>query len=418
MNAIDAWDIDRIDVAAKLIYLRYLDNNYQCNWGKEVYLAHIKVWNNFMEFDNKAKRGADVFLKMFQDIANDIKINNFNFDESPIYIDDRKKMINGSHRLSSAIYYNKPIKARIVPVAKHGMASANWNYFKNRKNIVKQGLEMKYLDSMVTEAVRYNNKVKVVSLFPSASGREQECESILNKYGKIICSKDINFKKSHALNFVRHLYLGETWAGSYENRFRGANTKTRYCYPREGRTRIYLVEFSGDPVKCKEDVRGLYNLGKHSVHINDNQEETIRIANIVFNDNSIHCMNNASIQSYDKFNELLNKFKQWIKDNNLNVDDFCISGSSSLSAYGLREGRDLDFLYSGDSINTNIQGIDCHNKEIGKYCHTNDDIIHDPKNHFWFEGVKFCSLDVIKQMKQKRGESKDKADVNLINTVI
>ena len=62
--------------------------------------------------------------------------------------------------------------------------------------------------------------------------------------------------------------------------------------------------------------------------------------------------------------------------------------------------------------------ISSHNEySHGRYDKTIDDIIYNPKNHFYYNGIKFASLDIIKALKTRRGEEKDKVDVELINTV-
>ena len=85
--------------------------------------------------------------------------------------------------------------------------------------------------------------------------------------------------------------------------------------------------------------------------------------------------------------------------------------------YGLREGNDLDYLHNdGEIIGHNM--IHSHNEySHGRY-HTNkDDIIYNPSNHFYYDDIKFASLDVVRQLKEKRGEPKDHVDLELIESV-
>ena len=39
-------------------------------------------------------------------------------------------------------------------------------------------------------------------------------------------------------------------------------------------------------------------------------------------------------------------------------------------------------------------------------------------NHFYYNGIKFASLDIVKSLKVNRWEEKDKIDVELINSVL
>ena len=53
--------------------------------------------------------------------------------------------------------------------------------------------------------------------------------------------------------------------------------------------------------------------------------------------------------------------------------------------------------------------------ENGKiYYHIHkDEIIYNPENYFYFNGFKFATLNVIKKMKEKRGEPKDINDIKI-----
>ena len=144
----------------------------------------------------------------------------------------------------------------------------------------------------------------------------------------------------------------------------------------------------------------------------------MRLARCLLNNNSIHFMNNSNLPPYQNFQEQLNYFKNWIIQNGLDIEDYCVSASSILSMYGLREGNDLDYLHNG----LEIQGhnmVHSHNEYgIDKYHTHRDDIIYNPLNHFYYDDIKFASLDVVKQLKQKRGEPKDIIDIKFIDGVI
>ena len=86
-----------------------------------------------------------------------------------------------------------------------------------------------------------------------------------------------------------------------------------------------------------------------------------------------------------------------------------------MSAYGIREGQDLDYLYGGNvSPMKGNHLINEHNKEIHNYTVRKDDILYNDFNHFYFDGVKFASMGVIHDLKQKRSEPKDIRDIELI----
>ena len=56
-------------------------------------------------------------------------------------------------------------------------------------------------------------------------------------------------------------------------------------------------------------------------------------------------------------------------------------------------------------------------KWLSYYKEKKDDIIYDPLKYFYFNGLKFATLEVVKQMKI-RNESKDLIDLELINKIL
>jgi hypothetical protein len=104
--------------------------------------------------------------------------------------------------------------------------------------------------------------------------------------------------------------------------------------------------------------------------------------------------------------------------NSFDKDDFCVDASAVLSVYGLRDCRDVDFLYLKDFIETGTEDYSCHNHEAKYYPIHKDEIVVNPLNHFYYKGVKFASPLIIKTMKQIRCEEKDMKDVQLLNNVL
>ena len=115
----------------------------------------------------------------------------------------------------------------------------------------------------------------------------------------------------------------------------------------------------------------------------------------------------------------MNYFEQYLIENNLDFEDYCITASSVLSLYGLREGKDLDYLHFNPHIIKGHPDISSHNEYgVERYSKHKDDIIFNPENHFYYGNLKVASLEIVKALKEKRGEEKDYIDINLINKVI
>ena len=87
-----------------------------------------------------------------------------------------------------------------------------------------------------------------------------------------------------------------------------------------------------------------------------------------------------------------------------------------MAAYGIRDTGDLDYLHDRNFPNKKLAPKITSHEGWTQYYHTTaEDILLNPRLHFYFSGIKFATLDVVREMKIKRWEKKDRRDVELIN---
>ena len=145
--------------------------------------------------------------------------------------------------------------------------------------------------------------------------------------------------------------------------------------------------------------------------MSDFTEDTFRICSSLLNENSIHFLNNGTNNISEKTKELLKKYFKKIEENN---EDYCLTSSLIMEMYGLRQAKDIDYLHKDNKI-LKLDKTDVHDDNWLKYYHIHkDEIIYNPNYHFYFNGFKFSSIEVIKKMKQNRNENKDINDLKLI----
>ena len=113
--------------------------------------------------------------------------------------------------------------------------------------------------------------------------------------------------------------------------------------------------------------------------------------------------------NFPNFNKLFEKLKQFCKENNIDTKKICITSSSVLSVYGIRDCGDMDLFIDKKYVdifkktpfdNDNKYTIDKH------YSKHFEDIIYNPDNHFYFQGIKFCNLSIILDYKKYRVKNK------------
>ena len=409
-KAIDFLSPNRFDLIAKLIYVKFRDLKIQSDFARRLYLEHINAFNGYVENDGSNKIGKEAFLNSFNNVIDSIRDYGFLL-ESEIPLSESNSIIDGAHRTAAAIYYNKDI---LVKKKQAPNPNYNFNFF------LKRGLKRQYLDAMAIEYATIKNNTYAVLIWPSAEGKEKELSEILNSYGEIAYRKDVYLTSEGSVQLVKHAYKSEKWLGNEKNNFIGARNKASWCFEKSGPLRVFLFESSKDLIKMKEEIRKVFNISKHAVHINDTKEETLELCGLLFNDNSLHWLNYSIVKNFPWFNRLHTHFCNWLIKEGLNPIDFCIDGSATLGAYGIREVRDLDYLYFGDykKISTGFKEIDCHNEELLFHSCCRDEIIFNPENYFYYFGVKYISLRNILNAKSKRKEKKDLVDIERINALL
>jgi len=409
---------NRFDLMAKYIYAKNRLLGVESDWATQLYDDHIRVFNGHHENDGSGKKTIFDFLKAFDLLLDGIKDNGFDESISLVPIDNQNVIIDGAHRLAACLLYNKPVHCVRFDTRAE---SYSFQYFENGTRFAPEGLKDTWCDAMAFEYCGLNKNTFVVAVFPSATGKDLEIEEILAQYGHVYYKKSVHLFNHGPLNLIKQMYKGESWLGEWKSSYAGALGKATHCFANEGPVRVYLFETDRlDEVKtAKEQIRGIFNIGNHSVHINDSYAETIRLAQLLLNNNSIHFLNYAHPVELPKFHKLITSYFQWLETQGMNKDYFCVDGSGPMAAYGMREPGDLDFLHYGyHDISTGNGSITSHNTEAQHHVTTIDDIIFNPENHFYFEGVKFVSLDIIQKMKDKRGEPKDKQDILFIDTYL
>jgi hypothetical protein len=408
---------ERGDIMAKYIYARHREMQVDSNWALDLYASHLRVWNGFYEGNPYRDNLAD-FIRDFHTLLNSIKEEGFDPNRSVLSLNSHGEICNGSHRVASCLLYNRDLVC--IPSDCDGIRPFwSLHYFRLC------GLEEKYLDAMALQYCELKKDTYIVHLFPAAAEDEYGVQCILKKHGSIVYRKEIWLNAEGAVNLIKGLYEGEGWLGTAENDFWGARWKANHCFPKEQIAitplRVYLFSCPSpeEAVQCKRKIRALFDLGNHSVHVNDTHAESVVIARTVFNQNSIHLLNTRKPGHFKTFETLLKKYKAWIKENDADSDCFCIDGSATLAAYGLRDCRDLDYLQHGyDDLPTPPPDVHNHHGELKHHVFTKDDIIFNSENHFYYQGIKIATLSVVKAMKRNRNEPKDITDIKLVDALL
>ena len=383
MNPINLLTHKRLDVVIKYLYASNLSSDYY----KNAYKEHLRVWNNFHE-GNPRKSGFEEFDDAFKSIIDNVV-------DEPVPVNDEGHLANGAHRLASALFHQRPINTRSTNHNENYPIKADYKLF------TEKGLPSHILKRSALEYAKLKSNTHVICLFPIAHTRFDEVMNIINQYCNVFYHSSETLNSKGQLGLIKEIYLSDGWASE-----QGIQKKCDECFRGKGNITFVLVDAKNlETVKeMKKKIRSLFNVGNHSVHINDTHEEAVRIAKTVFNDNSIHFLNNRKKEMFSNYKNLMSA----INPN----DNTVITGSTVLSLYGLRDCKDIDLIYHENAP------ADSHNQYLETHYKLSvDDIVNDPRNHLYYNGYKYVSLDVIKNMKTIRNEKKDIVDVQLIQSI-
>ena len=157
---------NRFDVMLKYMLVKSRDMNFCTPFYEDAYKNHLKVWNNFIEYDNSDKNSYDKFRDKFYELIDSIRSKGYDLscDPAPVF---RNNLLNGSHRAAACLYYSHDILCRESTDPKDGQLDCSWYFFKSLSRDG-QMIDPWYADQAALEFVELFDDVKVICLFPSA----------------------------------------------------------------------------------------------------------------------------------------------------------------------------------------------------------------------------------------------------------
>ena len=256
---------------------------------------------------------------------------------------------------------------------------------------------------MALEYCLQEKNTHIAILNPIAHQIKEVSLQILKRYGKVYYQKDIEFNPNGYINLTKNIYQRESWLGNSKNQFIGARQYAKPAFRLNTPLTIFVVYSDSveSLIQAKSAIRKLANVGNYAIHINDTHEETVALAGLLLNSNSVHYLNNRKDNNrFSNFHKHFTTYSNCLREQNINKEYFCVSGSSTLAAYGLRDSGDLDFIHFGNNKgdlekHANIQS---HNKHLssGNYFKIHD-LLFNPNYFFYYKGFKFAALEAIKK---------------------
>lgn len=416
----------RIDIIACYIYVKYYKIGKITDFFNNLYLDHKGSINKFMEeykiCDLDFSYEFNKLIENF-DVQKMEKIK-YEYDEDT----NNYIVTHGAHRTSICILKNiNIISERIEQIDN---SKFYWHFDMNW--LLKMGLKEKYADFITLEYIKIKPNCFSMILFLTENDIKDKYEQslkIISEKSNIIRIKKFDnsfFTNNGKYNLIKYLYLNDEWC-----KRGGWLGKSNDCFKNNRQVISISMEIKKqfNIKELKNEIRNIFKRENHSCHCSDNLEDTLKMSQILLNENTLNYLN--SVNPNFNFSEIPIIKDFYEKTKKLTIkekDGICVTGSAVMTTYDLRECRDLDVFIDSDYLKESI--FESHNcyAELNKNSNKNTfykyhylEIIHNPNYHFYINGIKFCNIDIIKDMKFYRylqnSDKKDREDYIKINQI-
>ena len=394
----------RFDIGFKLLYL--LGRGLCDETSKKIYLKHISALTGgtMTEPGDKTKSGAKEFLKRFNDLGERIDKIGFDPKISQIPLGVNGVALNGAHRISHLLHKNLFGYAVINQVEEPNYSS---NFFK------RAGMQIEELDWAANALVYALKDARLFVIWPKANDHVTEIKQAFNE---IIYERKILTNLFGLNNIVRNVYLNETWA----QELKGIQEKAFYCSSGKETEQLTILVVKGnndeENRKLKDKIRIKLKLNNHSIHSSDDHLESIRLSRTLFNENFIEIIKYIPNEPNNIFFSMMKNLGVSEKYNSF-LEPYVVTGSSILGLLDCRKCNDIDILKTQEA-NFNIEEyLGSHEDQLKYYPLSKNSMIFDPRNSFYFNGIKFLNLENVIKMKEIRAEQKDLNDLKLLGAL-
>ncbi|MCT7976254.1 hypothetical protein [Laspinema olomoucense] len=391
----------RFDLMAKYIYAKYRELGIESDWALKLYCNNVKTMNGYKEPDGSGKEGKTAFIEEFNRVLDSIKESGFDTINGLVpMVNDY--LVDGGHRTVACLLYNCEIAALLTTEIDENNPPIPLDY----RHFEDRGFKGIFSDAMALEYCRLKPNTYLVIIEPSFLGKSQEVEDILKAQGRIYYQKDVFLWKSGMAHFKHHLAL-----------ITGSQKKKP---PRSGITRVYVFESETleEAIAAKQKLNALWDYKTESVYLTQTHEQTLELAELLLNENSIRFLNRTQLNPSSRFHEQLSKYRQELEENQIDSEWVCLSDRAVLAAYGIRDCDQLDVLHKGFDQITQLAIASSHNSQLPANGLQKDDIIFNPEHYFYYAGLKFASLDTVIALKQARKTPQDLEDLQAISTFL
>ena len=269
----------------------------------------------------------------------------------------------------------------------------------------------------VIETDKYigDNKKCIIALIGKSDEEVQKLINTISEQYEIINQINIDYSN----DFCKFEFLVKELFNVHHNSFIDKfSTEFNICTL--SNLKINAIDFIINNIdEVKLLIKLLNNNDDYSIIISKSYKQYSRLYNILFFNNTLNFIHNRlDVECNIMFNNRLAELKKQIHKNNIPLEEVCVVSGAVLEVYGIRKTKkfdDIDIILSsrfrkvyGDGLIIVSENVEVH--KANEYDIPDDEIILNPNNHFYYNGIKFMKLEHLYRNKTCKDNEKKLID--------
>ncbi|MDR2489683.1 MAG: hypothetical protein LBD42_09385 [Desulfovibrio sp.] len=394
---------NRLDIPARYLFAKNYLAKRCVDLGQDVYTGLIRAWHERTKGFDPGKRSLDDYVHQFRALIDNLGNSGFDEEQSVIPLVDGS-IVDGAHRVAAALALGIE---KMPCVTLQGVPQVQ-----NAQTLRSIGISPQIVDYCIQQHVELDPRLRAAVFFPCAQTKLEEGLALFSSRNEVVYTASVHVTRRGMENFVTELYGNLDWWDEYQEKSFAARRYKKGVPV----TVVFFRQNLDDMQEFKDQVRDVLQQANDSIHTTDAHWEAVNLARLVYNANSLDCLNYAKKGHTPVFDARFARYKELVQQNPAHEHLFALDYGSVLAAYGLRDVSDIDYVFDqgAPDIEDMEMMINPHNWLYVEAPLRLDLLIHDPRNHFYKNGVKFLCADIVQFVKSRRTRSKDNRDVFLL----
>lgn len=411
--------LEDIDLLIKFLYVKSKIDNINYDFYKDLYTKSIMRYFGWV---NDGKTKISEFISSFDALIESIQKKWFD-SKYPVILSQDNMILNGRHRVAVCKYFNIEPEYQKIKDLGHRRFEMNLDFYSTIFNEYE-------IETIILDYVNYfQNEDYFVTFFWWDS--EKKWEKMKQIFIKNTCK--FSYEKIFTLRQENYFENVLEWIYTYENGIKQngnifmkteglkSNMKFKLCVFKYEWKKTYRSVREWFPIcreveKIKFFIREEYSSDSVKnfsfLHTSDDANHTKYLLNFMFNPNIWYLKKISRHNLFmNRTNKFLFAFQDLLQKNNIERYDCCIESWIILQIFGIRKAADLDFIClqkKRSQIQYFPKDVDLHSKnrylKISKL--SDDEVISDRSNFFFYKWYKFISPKLLIQNSQHMSKKK------------